>query len=59
MADGERVEKPVGGIAGKPVTWKELIGKEKPAPKPRPISRLPDGSVLGGARRETSYCFQP
>jgi len=45
MADGERVQKLVGGIDGKRVTWKELTGKEKPAPKPeqRAVSRYPMG----------------
>ena len=45
MADGERVQKLVGGIEGKRVTWKELTGKPTPAPKvePRPVSRYPMG----------------
>ncbi len=45
MADGERVQRLVGGIEGKRVTWKELTGKPTPTPKvePRPVSRYPMG----------------
>lgn len=42
MADGERVQRLVGGVEGKRVTWKELTGKkqpEPPKPAPHPISR--------------------
>lgn len=45
MAEGERVQKLVGGIEVKRVTWKELTGQEKPVPQPepRPVSRYPKG----------------
>jgi transposase-like protein len=58
MADGERVQKLVGGIEGKRVTWKELTGKQKPAPKPEPRRISPTrwgrSDALGARRRRRS-----
>ncbi len=41
MADGERVEKLVGGIEGKRLTWKDLTGKPQAIMKPLPRKARP------------------